>query len=102
VGAPPSGFFIFVISVVSIDIIILGNRNRESVLSQAGLYKTIEGDPRERGSQSKSNFRMHARDEKKLFSAMQAFLLHFCNVTASQIATHLGHGSEFSHLGDGR
>jgi hypothetical protein len=26
---------------------------------------------------------MHARDEKELFLAMQAFLLHFCNVYRS-------------------
>jgi hypothetical protein len=40
---------------------------------------------------------MHARDKKKLFSAMQVFLLHFCNVIARQIATRLAHCSGFSH-----
>jgi hypothetical protein len=27
---------------------------------------------------------MHARDEKELSQAMQAFLLHFCNVCVGQ------------------
>ena len=69
-------------SVVTIDIVTVAfrNRSREGVLTQAGLDKTTERDRRERGSQSKSEFRIHARDEKELSSAMQAFLLHFCNV----------------------
>jgi len=33
---------------------------------------------------------MHARDEKELFPAMQAFLLHFCNVSRP-FATRLVH-----------
>ncbi|HET6889002.1 MAG TPA: hypothetical protein VFH87_13885, partial [Candidatus Udaeobacter sp.] len=73
------------------------NRSREGVLTQAGLDKTTECDRRERGSQSKTNFRMHARDEKKLPLAMQAFLLHFCNVSRS-FATRLAYAvNGFSH-----
>src|SRR6266545_2061674 len=80
-----AGFFILAVGVLAIDIVIVacGNRSRQGVLSQAGLNKTTERDPRQRHSQSKSNFRMHARDEKELFPAMQAFLLHFCNVHRS-------------------
>ena len=76
-------------SVVTIDIVTVAfrNRSREGVLTQAGLDKTTERDRRERGSQSKSEFRIHARDEKELSSAMQAFLLHFCNVIARLVAT---------------
>ena len=86
-------------SVVIIDIVTVafGNRNREGVLTQAGLDKTTERDRRERGSQSKSDFRIHARDEKKLSSAMQAFLLHFCNVIARLVVTRSACVSEFSH-----
>src|SRR4029450_3775220 len=68
--------------LVTIDIfsVAFGNGSVEGVLAQAALNKTIERGPRQRGSQSKTNFRTHARDEKGSFPAMQAFLLHFCNV----------------------
>ena len=66
-------------SASHLDIVTVAfrNRNREGVLTQAGLDKTTERDRRQRGSQSKSNFRMHARDEKELSSAMQAFYYIF-------------------------
>jgi len=75
----PTGFFILATGFVAIDIIVVtcSNGSGEGVLSQAGLNKTIERDPRQRGSQSKRNFRMHARDEKELFRAMQAFYYIF-------------------------
>jgi len=86
VRAARAGFFIFVVGVVTIDIVTVAfrNRSREGVLTQAGLNETTERDRRERGSQSKSVSRMHGRDKKELSSAMQAFLLHFCNVCVRQ------------------
>ena len=84
VRAARAGFFILAVSlIIDIFTVAFRNRSREGVLTQAGLDKTTERDRRERGSQSKSNFRMHARDEKELSPAMQAFLLHFCNVYRS-------------------
>ena len=75
VRAPPSGFFVFVVIVVSIAVVILvATGDREGVLSQAGFDKTTERDRRERGSQSKSNFRMHARDEKELSQRCKPFI----------------------------
>jgi hypothetical protein len=41
---------------------------------------------------------MHARDEKELSPAMQAFLLHFCNVCRRRIAARLTYVIKgFSH-----
>jgi hypothetical protein len=79
VRTAPAGFIILPAGLVLINIVIVacGNGSRESVLSQAGLNKTPERDPRQRSSQSKSNFRTHARDEKELFPAMQAFYYIF-------------------------
>jgi hypothetical protein len=86
VGAAPPGFIILAAGLVTIDIVIVacGNRSRKGVLSQAGINKTTECDPRQRHSQSESNLRKHGRDEKELFPVMQAFLLHFCNVPAGR------------------
>src|SRR4030095_1131338 len=66
VRAVPTGLIIAAAGLVTIDIVSVafGNGSGEGILSQAGLNKTIERDPRQRGSQSKTNFRTHARDEK--------------------------------------
>jgi hypothetical protein len=40
---------------------------------------------------------MHARDQKELSSAMQAFLLHFCNVITPLVATRWRASANFSH-----
>jgi len=81
--ATPAGFFIFSLAFVTVNVIVVAGSyvSGEGVLTQAGLNKTTERDSRQRGSKSKSSFRTHARDEKELFSAMQAFLLHFCNLS---------------------
>jgi hypothetical protein len=73
------GFFIFAVGVVTIGIVTVAfrNRSRKGVLTQAGLNETTERDRRERGSQSKSESRMHGRDEKELSPAMQAFYYIF-------------------------
>jgi hypothetical protein len=82
VRATPAGFFIFAVAFVTVNVIVVasGDVRREGILTQAGLNKTTERDSRQRGSKKKSSFRTHARDEKELFQAMQAFLLHFCNL----------------------
>jgi hypothetical protein len=64
---------VLIAGVVAIDIVACGNRLGEGLLSQTGLTKTTERDPNQGSSKSKRNFRVHARDEKELFPAVQAF-----------------------------
>jgi hypothetical protein len=50
--AAPTGFFILAAGLVTIDVIVVARSNgsREGILSQAGLNKTTERDPRQSGS----------------------------------------------------
>jgi hypothetical protein len=66
------GSIILVISIVII-IVACGNSQGEGFLSQARLNKTTERDPNQRRSQSKTDFRKHRGDKKRLLRAVQAF-----------------------------
>ena len=52
VGAAPTEFIILAAGLVAINVIVVarGNGSREGVLSQTGLNKTTQRNPRQRGS----------------------------------------------------
>jgi hypothetical protein len=74
-------FILRFIVIVTIDFVIVScdNGRGNGLLTQAGLKKKTERDPRQHRPECECSFRRHARDENGLIRATQAFLLQFCN-----------------------